>query len=248
MAKKCLDCDELLFPYRNIQRCKSCKKIWDNERSKKNQKRIRTKKGVIAGDNGKCITCGKDISHLSGNSLRCKKCKSDLTIYKQPIVARECIICGDIFAESKGKYCSDECRKTAKNRQQILYNTLPTKYKKCVNKPNKLPTNVVERYREIRKITREYVRNNFRKLARDQRLEALGTYATAQVFRSGKYCGVRKKENGVIDCEKEREEVNFLRKKTFSREDTQYCETEGDFIRNITQKEDYNKGRYRKNV
>jgi len=230
VAKKCLDCDELLLSYPNKRRCKKCKRLWDNERSKKNQKRIRDKKGLIAGDNGKCITCGVDISHFYASRLRCDKCRGSIN-YKQPIVARKCTICGEVFAKSIGLYCSDECRKIAKSRQQKFYHTTPTKYKKHITKPKPLSTD--ERYNEIKRISEKYVRNNFKKLVYDQKVEALGTFATAQVFVKNKDCGIRKKKDGTLDCEKEKQTVNFLRRKTYSDDGYQYSGTEGDFIRNV---------------
>lgn len=186
-----------------------------------------------------CVRCGvkQPLENFYSNSkskdglrYRCKDCCKDDN-YRELIVLRTCVDCGKFILPPTRLHCK-ECSKKLHSSRVSTAKHNPTKYNKHKNKPKRLPTDVTERYNEIRKITRKYIRNNFRKLANDQKVESLGTFATAQVFRKDKDCGIRKKKDGTIDCIKERKDVNLLKHKTYVNRKRQYSGTEGDFIRN----------------
>jgi len=185
----------------------------------------------------KCIDCGEDISNTHLSRLRCDECRKDKTRYKEPIVARECIICGELFTKPRGKYCSPECSRIALNiGQMILYNK-STKFIKKANKPKQLPKLSLERRNEINRMAREYNKKNFGKLMHEKNIEKLGTPSTMPIFRQNADNKITRKKDGTPDWEKERLYVNILKSKTFSKNKIMYSGTESDVIRGIYKKD-----------
>jgi len=185
-----------------------------------------------------CSRCGieqpLDNYHAAPNTpdgkrTQCKKCRKELSL--EVVVLRTCVDCGKFILPPMRLHCK-ECIRIYHNSLAKTAKYYPTKYSKCKNKPKRLPK-YRKRNHEIYKIAKEYLNSNFGSLMHDQKIESVGTYATAQIFHKNRDCGVKKKKDGTPDWDKERQEIDVLMKKTFSKKKRLYSKTQGDIIRGI---------------
>jgi len=219
VARECLCCGEM-FPTNRGKYCDACKRMRNNECSLKYYENKRLESGYVH----RCIDCGRDISHLSPQQYRCEDCKEDIS-YKEPIVARTCIICGEIIIGSRRKYCSNKCE----NKEKIRKSKIRSSYYKEKKKPKKLSSK--ERQEEIYKIASEYLKKNFAKEINEQKVETLGTFATAGLYLHKNGNKIKRKKDGTPDWKKERKVVDILKKKVYKDKKRHHKLTEGDRIR-----------------
>jgi len=133
---------------------------------------------------------------------------------KEIIVARVCLECGKLILSSYRHYCSNEC--SSKDKR-----------------------NVSKKYRERYNLSKWFLFRNHIKQIHDQKIEELGTYATATTFKQYVDCKLVRDKDGTPNFEKELQVVRYLKDKTFNGRYVKniYTITEGDIIRNDVHKE-----------
>ncbi len=249
VARTCLQCGELIllsevdtiYGFESRKYHKECRKDRKRDRARLRASGNKKQKPILQREcrfchhqfettNDKCFTCQTCKGVLNKTKTYRFSCQDGIKIMGFR-VAVECINCHQLVLFNPDRrtgavlYC-DDCNDkvhVADLKKQELVKQIEEHH---APQPN-------EQY----KIAKEYAKKTYPKLLKEQKIESLGTYATANMYKQNI------KRDGKIDFDKERKVINRMKKQIRKQAESPLYEdevdratTEGDIIRNSGRK------------